>query len=228
MTLSAPQPASPKPDTPALARGDVIRIKKSWALIAIAALALVAAGGVALGLALPSGLAGNQAAVASQPPSLGPASARVVVMEFSDFYCEYCKQFHDETFSALMDKYGNQIRFVYYDFPTSGGQQAAEAASCAKEQGAYWDYHNALFANFMGYSSVDQFASLAGTFSLNQQQFLDCVNSGKYRAAVQQSYQLGVSYGVRATPTFVINGTLLIGAQPFSTFERVIDQKLSQ
>ena len=160
------------------------------------------------------------------PPALGPDDAPVTVMMFSDFYCVYCKQWHDQTFEALMSEYPTQIRLEYYDFPTSGGQYAAEAANCAREQGAYWEYHNALYSNPHAYSSADQFVSLASTFDLNESKFRDCVVTAKYRDVVSQGYQLGISYGVKATPTFVINGVLLVGAQPLSEFERVINQQL--
>ncbi len=218
-------------DTPSIAvRHDTIRIKKSSFRTAVIALfVLIAVGLAIIALSAAGIITGIEPAnTASAAPSIGPANAKVVVMEFSDFYCEYCKQFHDQTFQALLDKYGNKIRFVYYDFPTSGGEQAAEAASCARDQNAYWGYHNALFSAPSAYASVDQFAWLARNLKLNESEFRACVTSGKYRDTVMQSYQLGVSYGVRATPTFLVNRVQLVGAQPLSVFEQVIDQQLAQ
>jgi len=235
VTSTSPHPAKREKDlstaTPPRS-SDVIRLKKSQMVYAGLALFMLAAGGLAIYLLANAGLLPGAAPESkgsgsvTERPYLGAASAQVVVMEFSDFDCAPCKQFHDETFRSLMDEYGNQIRFVYYNFPTSGGQTAAEAAWCANEQGGYWQYHNALFSNPLAYSSVDQYASLAGELKLDEGTFRECVSSGKYRDTVYQDYQLGLSYGVRGTPSFVINGVMLVGAQPLSEFETVINQKL--
>jgi protein-disulfide isomerase len=162
----------------------------------------------------------------SHNPAIGPSDAPVTLVEFSDFNYTYCKNFHDQTLQALLDHYGARLRYVYRDFPTAGGQQAAEAASCAADQGAYWDYHNALFSNPSAYSSVDQLASLAQNLSLDPDQLRDCVASGAHRQEVAQDYHAGLSYGVRGTPTFFVNGVRVIGAQPLTVFETVIDQQL--
>jgi protein-disulfide isomerase len=229
VTASSPQT---QPPSALPKRQGEIRIKKSWALAAGLSLVALLIGGGAATLITGGSLfaaAGPGAPMFDSklaPPALGPDDAPVTVKMFSDFYCVYCKQWHDQTFQALMSEYPTQIRLEYYDFPTSGGQYAAEAANCAREQGAYWEYHNALYSNPHAYSSADQFVSLAGTFDLNETKFRDCVATAKYRDVVGQGYQLGVSYGVKATPTFVINGVMLVGAQPLSEFERVINQQL--
>ncbi len=219
----------------ALRPGDFV-IKKSWLRVGFAALIFLMAAGLAVGLMAAVGWLPNLPALTGTPPaaaaytpaSIGPSSAKVTVTEFADFYCEYCKQFHDQTLSALLQHYGNKIRYVYYDFPTSGGSEAAAAANCAKEQGstAYWSYHNALFSNPYAYSNAADFNSLASSLNLDAGKFSACVQSGRYRDAVNQSYNLGIAYGVRATPTFLINNMLVIGAQPLSTFESVIDAQL--
>jgi protein-disulfide isomerase len=246
VTLPASTPHAPPRTGPAHPGQDVVRIKKAWLFTASLALVCFALGGLTVYLlnlgAAPAGedrltpIVGGAPAAApgaaqsainfSRNPAIGPDDAPVTLVEFSDFYCIYCKSFHDQTLQGLLAKYGTRIRYVYRDFPSDGGQQAAEAASCASDQGAYWAYHNALFSDPHSYSSVDQFASLAQNLSLNPNEFRDCVASGKHRDEVMRDYQAGLSYGVRGTPTFFVNGIPLIGAQPIASFERVIDQQL--
>jgi protein-disulfide isomerase len=165
---------------------------------------------------------------AGHNPAIGPADAAITLAEYADYRCEYCKNFHDTTLKMLMAKYGGQLRYVYYDFPSAGGQQAAEAASCADDQGAYWAYHDALFANPADHANIDQFVGLAGSLGLDTAAFYDCLSSGEHHDAVAQDYQAGLSAGVRGTPTFFVRGTQsnsirLIGAQPLPVFENAID-----
>jgi protein-disulfide isomerase len=160
-------------------------------------------------------------------PSIGPANAPVVIVEFSDFRCPYCKRFHDETLPALLTKYGDQIRLVYRDFPIVGGEVAAEAADCANAQGKYWDYGNALFADQQAYNTNDDYIALAAQLGLDQTQFSDCLNNGTYKDEVSTDYNAALEYGVNGTPTFFINGQRLVGAQPQSVFEQAIDQALT-
>lgn len=85
-------------------------------------------------------------------PFKGPEDARVTIIEFSDFQCPFCKRFRDETLDLILQTYGDDVRFVYRDFPiTSLGhayaQKAAEAAECSDEQGKFWEMHDLLFEN---------------------------------------------------------------------------------
>ncbi len=159
-------------------------------------------------------------------PALGPSSAPVVIVEFSDFRCPYCKRFHDETFPVLLEQYGDQIRFVYRDFPVVGGETDAEAAECADEQGQFWPYHEALFANFRAQSTTDDYVALAENLGLDTEAFRQCLESGTMRQEIIGDVSDAQNYGVTGTPTFFINGVRVIGAQPLSVFQSVIDQEL--
>ena len=93
-------------------------------------------------------------------PSIGPANAPIVIVEFSDYQCPYCTQWHDTTYKPLMAAYPGKIRLVYRNYPLPFHQNAlmaAEAALCAGDQNAYWQYHDALF------SHNDQLNNQAGT-----------------------------------------------------------------
>jgi protein-disulfide isomerase len=164
-------------------------------------------------------------------PSLGPEDAPVVMIEFSDFNCPYCRKFHQETFSVLMKKYEGQIHFVYRDFPVVGGGQvgtlAAQAANCAAEQGDYWAYHDALFS---GKYNLDQtgFQNYAVELGLDEAALSECLASGRYQAEVESDLRYGADLGVTGTPTFFINGIPLVGAQPLSNFAQVVDAELTR
>lgn len=164
-------------------------------------------------------------------PSLGPEDAPIVIIEFSDFSCPYCRRFHQETFTDLLDTYAGQIRFVYRDFPVVGGGQigslAAQAANCAAEQGDYWDFHDALFS---GKYNLDQsgFLRYAIELGLDESSLSECLDSGRYKAEVEADLRYGVDLGVTGTPTFFINGIPLVGAQPMSSFAQVVDAELAR
>jgi protein-disulfide isomerase len=161
-------------------------------------------------------------------PSLGPEDAPITIVEFSDFNCSYCGAWHREVFTALMEQYGDRIRFVYRDYPVVGGQTAAEAAECADEQGQFWAYHDALFTNQGQYSSVDQYVALAQDLELDGGTFRVCLESHATRDEVLADLEAGRLYGVRATPTFFINGRIMQGAYPIAEFQRIIDEELNQ
>lgn len=160
-------------------------------------------------------------------PSIGPAGAPIVIVEFSDFNCPYCRKWHQETFNALLDSYPEQILFVYRDYPilTQESFNAAEAAACANEQGAYWEYHNALFSGDYDLGST-AYEAYAVELGLNAQDLLDCVASERYEDDINSDAQFASSLGITGTPTFFINGIPLVGAQPLSSFTQIIDDEL--
>ena len=162
-------------------------------------------------------------------PSIGPVDAPVTIVEFSDFTCPYCQRWHLEVFQSVLDRYPDQIRFVYKDFPIVGGGRAgflgAQAAHCAEEQGAYWEFHDALFSGVYAVDSsgVDQVAVDLG---LDLDPFKECMVEARYAEEVRDDFNYGVSLGVTSTPSFFINGIPLIGAQPLENFVQIIDSEL--
>lgn len=186
-----------------------------------------------------AGAAGAAAPAPTEPPSrldnvsvdddpgLGPEDAAIVIVEFSDFRCPFCQRWENDTRTQILETYGQDVRIVFRDFPVVGGQRAAEAGECADEQGEFWNYHEALFADPQAYNANEDFVALAEELGLNTTTFSDCLESGKYRNEVLADYNDGVAYGVSGTPTFFINGVRLVGAQPFSAFAAVIDEELA-
>jgi protein-disulfide isomerase len=144
-------------------------------------------------------------------PSLGPADANVVIVAFEDFQCPFC--FQAQPFiKKLRTVYADDVRFIYKDFPLAAihpeARNAAAAAQCAREQGKFWEYHDELFAN-QGRLAAAYYRSLAQNLNLNINQFNECYRTGKYSAAVSEDFNLGVTLGVKGTPTFFINGEKL-------------------
>jgi protein-disulfide isomerase len=162
-------------------------------------------------------------------PVFGPADARVTIVEFSDYQCPYCIKWYREVYARLMEEYKGQIRFVYRDFPLTSihpeALPAAEAANCANEQGAYWQYHDALFSGQFELSA-DAYIQYASALGLDLQKFQACLKEGRYRAEIEADLNYAIDLGVQSTPTFFINGIPVIGAQPYAAFKQVIDKEL--
>ena len=157
-------------------------------------------------------------------PQRGPNGAPITIVEFSDFQCPYCRQ-AEPTLKEVRNKYGDRVRIVYMDFPLSFHQQAmgaALAARCADEQGRFWAYHDALFASQSGLSTP-ALKVLAARLSLDTASFDSCLDQRKYESTVLSDRAEGKNANVTGTPTFVVNGTAFVGAQPLSTFESAID-----
>jgi protein-disulfide isomerase len=162
-------------------------------------------------------------------PSLGPDDAPITIVEFSDFQCPFCRRFHEETYQALLDAYPGQIRFVYRNLPLTSihpdAMPSAVASLCANDQNAYWDYHGKLFSSET--LTRDTFVQYAADLSLNVDEFSACLDSGKHDDFIQQDMNFALDLGVQSTPTFFINGLAIVGAQPLSAFQQIIDLELT-
>ena len=160
----------------------------------------------------------------------GNAHAPVTIVEFGDFQCPYC-QGAEQVLKGLKDKYKDNIRIAFRDFPLRPihpqAQQAAEAARCAGEQGKFWEYHNLLYGG-QGTLDPSSLREHAGCTALDTEKFGSCLTGGKYAVAVESDYQAGLRAGVSSTPTFFINGIVLVGLQPASSFEKIIDSELEE
>ncbi len=161
-------------------------------------------------------------------PARGPVNAPVEIVEFSDFQCPFCFRAHP-TVQRVLTTYGNKIRFVYRNYPLPShpdARPAAEAAQCANEQGKFWEYHDRLFADQSKLDDDDLKAS-AAALGMDAAKFNACVDSHKYKAAIDADLQAGNEAGVNGTPAFFINGRMLSGAQPYDEFKKVIDEELA-
>jgi len=162
--------------------------------------------------------------------SIGPADAPIVIVEFSDFQCPFCKRWHDEVYQPLFAAYPGKIRLVYRNLPLTSihpeAMAAAEASMCAGEQNAYWQYHEALF-NGQGSLSSGFYVQTATDLGLDTTAFQACIDAQRYQTQIQADMDFAQSLGVQSTPTFFINGLAIVGAQPLSTFTDIIDKELA-
>jgi len=164
-------------------------------------------------------------------PSLGSADAPVTITEFSDFQCGYCRKFWADTLPKLKESYiqPGKARFVYHHFAIFGkpSEQAAQAASCAADQGKFWPYHDKLFGYFTkGFVTNSNLKKLANEIKLDAKEFGNCLDSGKYKEKVERETLTAAHLGGRGTPMFFVNERLLIGAQPFEVFQQAIEGEL--
>ncbi len=177
------------------------------------------------------------AAVTSDDHIRGDLSkADVVLVEYSDLECPYCKQFHT-TLQQMSEEYGDQVAWVYRHFPLESlhpkAPREAEATECAAELGgndAFWEYVDKIYEVTPSNNGLldSQLPELAVEIGLDETKFTDCLDSGKYADKVQQQYQDAVSAGGNGTPYSVAiskDGTKVPvnGAQPYTSLKSTID-----
>lgn len=181
---------------------------------------------------------GAQVAVLMQPPrvnvdaigpSKGPADAPVVLIEFSDYQCPFCKR-SEPTVLEILKKYPTQVRLVYRHMPLDGlhprARAAAIAAVCAENQGKFWEYHDALFANqqALADADLDKYATQVG---LDPAAFKTCRQDPASETRVNNDSMAARAAGLTGTPAFFVNGILVSGARPIEDFTRWIDQEIA-
>jgi protein-disulfide isomerase len=163
-------------------------------------------------------------------PSRGPGDAPVVIVEFSDFQCPYCRTVVP-TVKQVLERNPSTVRWVFRDFPIATihptAPKAHEAARCAGAQGKFWEYHDLLFERPARQTDA-LLKGYADELKLDATAFAACLDGGKFAAAVQADLEEGTDLGVTGTPTFYINGRMLVGAQPAAAFQRIIDAELAR
>jgi protein-disulfide isomerase len=160
----------------------------------------------------------------------GPREAPVSIVEFSDYHCPFCRTVVG-TLKQLLAQYPDRVRWVFRDFPIAGlhpeAQAAHEAARCAGEQGKFWPYHDLLFERPPDVSPA-ALRALAAQVGVEAAAFGQCLDSRKYRGAVNADIEAGTKLGITGTPTFFINGAMLVGNQPLADFQRLIEAELAR
>jgi protein-disulfide isomerase len=198
----------------------------------------------------------TQAAIPNQPPPepvagpveplkaedhvRGERNARILLFEYSDLECPFCKRFHP-TAKQIVDTYKGEVAWVYRHFPLdqihSKADKEAEAIECANELGGedgFWKLTDKIFEVTPSNNGLNQedLPKLASQVGLNEGKFKTCLDSGKYAAHVEADYQGGIKAGINGTPGNILldtktNKTKLIpGALPFDQFKIAIDELL--
>jgi protein-disulfide isomerase len=160
-------------------------------------------------------------------PQRGPADAPVTIVEFSDFQCPFCKR-AQSIIQQVRERYPTQVNWRFKDLPLNSihpaAQAAAEAARCAGEQDKFWEYRDALFEAEQITENMHK--GVAESVGLDSAPFFACLESNKYSEAVQADSLEAQKLGIGGTPTFVVNGIVMAGAQPVEEFSRVIEEEL--
>lgn len=164
--------------------------------------------------------------------TLGEDTAPVTLVEVSDFGCVHCQSFHAETATPLKEQHldtGN-IRWVVLPYALSPTTlPAAASAMCANEQGQYFDYANTLFAIEPPTTrlSADGYRQAAESVGLDMDEFISCMDDGRYLDVVGLNREKASAVGVTGTPTFFLNDEELSGAQPLTVFNQAIASLLA-
>jgi protein-disulfide isomerase len=177
-------------------------------------------------------------------PLKGEKTARVTLIEFSDYQCPFCARFSRETLPKIEAEYikTGKVKYVFRDFPIvtlhKDAFKLAEAADCAGEQEKYWEMHDRLFASQKSLK-LEDLPKHAEALGLNRAAFETCLKSEKYFKEVQADFKDGLKAGVKSTPTFFLGVThenentikalrTVAGAQPYAVFKEAIDALLEQ
>jgi protein-disulfide isomerase len=200
------------------------------------------------------GEAGDQTSVATQHlctsgsvpvdgRTCGEDSAPVKIVELSDYQCPYCKRFVDGTEPEVETEYIEkglvQLEFRYFaitggDAPPDENEAtlAAEAAECANDQGRFWEYHYKLYAEQRGENqgafAPERLKQFATDLDLDRAEFDACLDSHKHIGLVEELRDQAAAAGASGTPSFLINGKLVVGYQPFENFRQQIEEALAK
>jgi protein-disulfide isomerase len=172
---------------------------------------------------------GSSSPSMTQDPSIGPASAKVTIVEYGDFGCTTCKAWFQAAIQEkTINRYGSNVRFVWRDFPiiTSQSPKAAEAGRCAFNQGKFWQYHDLLYQRAPALS-ISDLKSYAAEIGLDAAKFNQCLDAGQEKARVDQSLQDAYQHGFRGTPSFLVNDKPLVGPPTFDQLKALIDPILA-
>jgi protein-disulfide isomerase len=170
---------------------------------------------------------------------IGSQSAQITIVEFGDYQCHQCYNWFHNTKPSVFQNYidTGKANFIFVDFAFLGmdSPKAAQASYCAEDQGKYWEYHNQLYTSQEsqidnGWANSERLKAFAFSLGLDMELFDNCLDSGKYAKRVQYNISEAKKSGVTGTPTFFIVGPdgqqKLVGAQPYSTFQQVLDSMI--
>jgi protein-disulfide isomerase len=160
-------------------------------------------------------------------PQRGPSTAKITIIEFSDFQCPYCSRV-EPTLTQLEQQYGKDLRVVWKNSPLpfhSNAMPAAKAAMAANEQGKFWEMHDKLFAD-QQHLDEPTFEKYAQELGLNMSKFKAAMSDPKIEQSIKDDQATAARFGAQGTPGFFINGKPLRGAQPLESFKTVIDKSM--
>ncbi len=164
-------------------------------------------------------------------PLYGKMNAVVKIIEFSDFECPFCGAAAN-TAKRIKEKFGNKVVVAFKHLPLpfhTNAKLASIASMCAHEVSSdkFWKLHDVMFAD---QSKLDRKSLInkAKKIGLNVNKFTECIDGDKYDEFIKKDMQQGKTLGIKATPTFFINGRILSGARPMKEFEELVNEELNK
>jgi protein-disulfide isomerase len=170
-------------------------------------------------------------------PVQGNKDAKVTIIEFADFRCPFCEQFFTNTLPQITTDYINtgKVKFAFRNFAFLGPAStvADDASECANDQGKFWDFYNYLYKNQPAETdttmyNTDTLTQAAVSLGMDDSKFRTCLDNKTDDAKAAKDMSDGQAAGVSGTPTFFINGTSVVGAQPYAAIKAIIDQELAK
>jgi protein-disulfide isomerase len=163
-----------------------------------------------------------------EEPTLGDADAPVELVEYSDFACPFCGRYARDTKPSVIADYVDTgvVRYVWRDLPLQGegSTRAAVAARAAQAQGRFWEFHSAVFAHERPDLSPAGLRQTAAEAGLDLDAYDEALDDPAHAAAVQAGADQGVALGLSGTPSFTVDGEVIVGAQPYEVFANVIEE----
>ncbi len=167
--------------------------------------------------------------VTADDPQVGPADAKVTIVEFADFECPYSH----EAFTSvrqILAEFPNDVRLIYRDSPLDSihprARAAARAANCAAAQGKFLVMHDKLYQNAGAFKDND-LSFYAQQIGLDPLRFEQCLADAETNAEIDRDVADAQNAGVRGTPTFFINGARVEGAIPYPILRDIVGQIVS-
>lgn len=170
--------------------------------------------------------------------SLGNPDAPVQMVEYADFQCPICGNFHAVTENKIIEEYVNTGK-VFYTYrllsfldrgTSTESSRSAEAGFCAADQNKFWEFHDVVFANQRGENAGafldNRLTAFAESISLDMDQFNSCFQNGEKTGEVTAAMAEASAVGVTGTPSFLINGQLYGGIRPFEELQQIIEAAL--
>jgi protein-disulfide isomerase len=175
-------------------------------------------------------------------PVKGSGTAKVALIEFSDYQCPFCSRYTKDALPQIRRDYVDtgKIKYVFRDMPLGFHKQAfkaAEAAHCAGAQGKFWEMHDTLFDN-QSALSPEQLPGYAKGLGIDDAAFAQCLESGRYISDINKDMVEASAAGVTGTPSFLVgviqpgDGRVrvvkkLVGARPYEDFKAALDGALA-
>jgi protein-disulfide isomerase len=172
--------------------------------------------------------------IAGEPIQGNPQTAQIVIVEFADYECPYCAQ-ATQLLKETMSQYGDKVLLVYKDYPLpfhTSALPAAKAATCAGEQGQYWEMHDSLYQN-QNNLALENLKQQAETLGLEMAQFNACLDSQKVEDDINQNLEEGKALQIMGTPAFIV-GTYqtsapnLLTVTGYKVFQSDLQQKINE